>query len=107
MLYVITLNIIICVYSIYNGIYNMYIYKYIYVHIIYIYIYVYISKIKFKIQSSKQSLTYEFYFGIVFMEMIYLNHLSLIYLAFVFIYNYLNLEEETILVSKLSTIDRT
>ena len=105
MLYVITLNIIICVYSIYNGIYNMYIYKYIYVHIIYIY--VYISKIKFKIQSSKQSLTYEFYFGIVFMEMIYLNHLSLIYLAFVFIYNYLNLEEETILVSKLSIIDRT
>ena len=105
MLYVITLNIIICVYSIYNGIYNMYIYKYIYVHIIYIC--VYISKIKFKIQSSKQSLTYEFYFGIVFMEMIYLNHLSLIYLAFVFIYNYLNLEEETILVSKLSTIDRT
>ena len=53
MLYVITLNIIICVYSIYNGIYNMYIYKYIYVHIIYIYMYIYQkSSSKFKVVSS-------------------------------------------------------
>ena len=56
MLYIITLYIIISVYSIYNGINNMY--------IIYIYIYTYIyqksSSKFFKIQSSKQSLTYEF-----------------------------------------------